>query len=101
MALSHTAIPASVRAFGQKARFSHSSVPGAPKPFLVTPVPTLSPQHSKLVGRVDAIAASAMTARTLRLPQEPEDAKMTGVTRSLNRRLLGLNVGGSLMRSAS
>lgn len=31
-----------------------------------------------------------------RLPQEPEDARMTGVTRSLPRRLLALNISGTL-----
>ena len=29
-----------------------------------------------------------------RLPHEPEDARMTGVTRSLERRLLALNLSG-------
>ena len=37
-------------------------------------------------------------SRFARLPQEPEDAKLTGVTRSLNRRLLALNLQGSLLR---
>ena len=32
-----------------------------------------------------------------RLPKEPEDARITGVTRSLDRRLLGLNLRGSLV----
>ncbi len=32
----------------------------------------------------------------LRIPKEPEDAKLTGDTRSLDRRVLGLNLGGSL-----
>ena len=31
-------------------------------------------------------------SRFLRLPEEPEDAKITGVTRSLTRRLLALNL---------
>ena len=30
----------------------------------------------------------------LRLPHEPEDARLTGVTRSLERRLLALNIEG-------
>jgi hypothetical protein len=44
-----------------------------------------------------ALGARA-TPRSLfvRLPHEPEDARMTGVTRSLDRRLLALNVNGSL-----
>lgn len=36
--------------------------------------------------------------RFANLPLEPEDARLTGVTRSLNRRLLGLNLHGSLVR---
>jgi hypothetical protein len=33
----------------------------------------------------------------LALPREPEDAKITGATRSLDRRLLALNLRGSLI----
>ena len=49
----------------------------------------------------------ASEARTLpphgfnNLPAEPEDARLTGVTRSLNRRLLALNLHGSLLRRDS
>jgi hypothetical protein len=48
----------------------------------------------------DAVARAAALSknRFARMPHEPEDAKITGVTRSLNRRLLALNVNGSLMR---
>ena len=35
----------------------------------------------------------------LPLPNEPEDARLTGGTRSLDRRLLALNLAGSLARS--
>jgi len=44
-----------------------------------------------------AAAGARAAAKSLfvRLPHEPEDARMTGVTRSLNRRLLALNVNGS------
>jgi hypothetical protein len=34
------------------------------------------------------------------LPKEPEDARITGGTRSLDRRLLALNLSGSSFRSA-
>jgi hypothetical protein len=34
------------------------------------------------------------------MPQEPEDARLTGGTRSLERRLLALNVAGSLPKPA-
>jgi hypothetical protein len=36
----------------------------------------------------------------LPLPKEPEDARLTGGTRSLDRRLLALNLAGSLAKSA-
>jgi hypothetical protein len=42
-----------------------------------------------------ARAAALSKSRFARLPQEPEDARMTGVTRSLQRRLLALNMNGS------
>lgn len=35
------------------------------------------------------------------LPAEPEDARLTGGTRSLSRRLLGLNLTGRLNRPAA
>jgi hypothetical protein len=44
----------------------------------------------------EARAISLGKSRFARLPEEPEDARITGVTRSLNRRLLALNVPGSL-----
>jgi hypothetical protein len=34
------------------------------------------------------------------LPNEPEDAKITGATRSLDRRLLALNLRGSLIHKS-
>jgi hypothetical protein len=49
----------------------------------------------------EARAISLTKSRFARLPQEPEDARITGVTRSLNRRLLALNVSGSLRMSAA
>ncbi|CAN5428351.1 hypothetical protein BH10ACI4_BH10ACI4_22220 [soil metagenome] len=44
-------------------------------------------------GRTAAIGRTAFVA----LPKESEDAKITGATRSLDRRLLGLNLRGSRM----
>jgi len=55
-------------------------------------------QRPTLVAGPEARAAALSKSRFARLPHEPEDARMTGVTRSLNRRLLALNVAGSLMR---
>jgi len=53
--------------------------------------------------RIPILDASARAvvlskSRFARLPQEPEDARLTGVTRSLHRRLLALNLHGSLLR---
>jgi len=42
-----------------------------------------------------AHSAALSRSRFARLPQEPEDARITGVTRSLQRRLLALNLKGS------
>lgn len=52
-----------------------------------------------LVGGAEARAMALSKSRFAPMPEEPEDARMTGVTRSLTRRLLALNVRGSLMRS--
>ncbi len=49
-----------------------------------------------LVAGPAARAAALSKSRFSRMPQEPEDARMTGVTRSLNRRLLALNLYGTL-----
>jgi hypothetical protein len=46
-----------------------------------------------------ARAAALSKSRFARLPQEPEDARMTGVTRSLQRRLLALNVNGTRVQT--
>ena len=60
-------------------------------------------RDSKGLGFRHAVAANAATrahskekSRFSRLPQEPEDARITGVTRSLTRRLLALNIMGTL-----
>jgi hypothetical protein len=45
-----------------------------------------------IAGRKGRTASTAFIA----LPKEPEDAKITGATRSLDRRLLALNINGSL-----
>lgn len=47
--------------------------------------------------RKPAISASAQECLSL-FPHEPEDARLTGSTRSLYRRLLALNLPGSLTR---
>ena len=64
-----------------------------------TPIP--STRSNMLVSAVAArrqpISRPAGPAHTLfALPKEPEDARLTGGTRSLDRRLLALNVAGTL-----
>jgi hypothetical protein len=54
---------------------------------LVTAVTTFPP----IPGRQPAPRASV-----IQMPREPEDAVLTGGTRSLDRRLLALNLSGSL-----
>ena len=57
------------------------------RPYLVA-LPTSKQQRK--------IAGPNPLAHFVRLPQESEDARITGDTRSLNRRLLGLNIQGTL-----
>ena len=63
--------------------------------------PTPNTRSSMLVSSVPArrqpLARSTGPAHSLfSLPKEPEDARLTGGTRSLDRRLLALNVAGTL-----
>lgn len=80
------AVPASVRRPIESSRFAQGLMQRA--------------QKSTLVAGPEARALSLAKSRFARLPQEPEDARITGVTRSLTRRLLGLNVPGSLRMSS-
>lgn len=57
-----------------------------------------SQSRKPLMAGPEARAAALAKSRFARLPQEPEDARMTGVTRSLSRRLLALNLYGSLLK---
>lgn len=52
-------------------------------------------QRPVFVAGPAARAAALSKSRFSRLPQEPEDARLTGVTRSLTRRLLALNLRGT------
>src|ERR1700734_191796 len=73
-------------------RFQTSS-PGAraSSGFLVTTVtPRRQPNHQP----------GSRVGNLLTMPKEPEDARLTGGTRSLERRLLALNVAGSLPKPA-
>ncbi len=78
------AVPSSLRKPVESSRFAQGLMARAQKPVLVA--------------GPEARAIALTKSRFERLPQEPEDARMTGVTRSLNRRLLALNVQGSLLR---
>lgn len=63
-----------------------------PSGVLVTTVTPIRPPASRLPMPRSNILLS--------LPKEPEDARLTGGTRSLDRRLLALNLsGGSVVRS--
>lgn len=86
MSLMRNAVPASVRKPVESSRFAQGLMQRA--------------QKSPLIAGPEARAVSLAKSRFARLPQEPEDARITGVTRSLNRRLLALNVPGSLRISS-
>jgi hypothetical protein len=81
--LQHTS-PASLRAGNSVARENRGSFAPDPRPYLVTG------QHRKSV-------ISAQQYLTL-FPHEAEDARLTGSTRSLFRRLLALNLPGATNR---
>jgi len=70
-----------------------SSAPGTgiPSGLLVTSV---TPRRQLTV------PPTSQPGKLFSLPKEPEDAKLTGGTRSLDRRLLALNVAGTLPRPA-
>ena len=86
MSMIRNAVPASLRRPVESSRFVQAMA--------------ARPQRSTMMlASPEARAISVTKSRFARLPQEPEDARMTGVTRSLNRRLLALNVSGSLRMS--
>lgn len=65
-----------------------TSTPNTRTNLLVSSIPARRPPATNPQGP---------TMRTLfSLPKEPEDARLTGGTRSLDRRLLALNVSGTL-----
>jgi hypothetical protein len=86
MSLMRNAVPASVRKPVESSRFAQGLIQRAQKPMLIA--------------GPEARALSLAKSRFARLPHEPEDARMTGVTRSLYRRLMALNVPGSLRMSS-
>ena len=78
-------IPASMRKPAESSRFARDLI--------------VRGQRLPLVAGPEARATALAKSRFSRLPQEPEDARMTGVTRSLQRRLLALNIKGSLLQT--
>jgi len=77
------AMPSSLRKPVEPSRFAQNLINRAQRPMLI-------PAGS-------AHSAALLKSRFARLPQEPEDARLTGVTRSLQRRLLALNLKGTLL----
>jgi len=86
MSLIRNAVPASLRRPLESSGFASGLMARA--------------KNAALSAGPEARAMSLGRSRFARLPQEPEDARITGVTRSLNRRLLALNVPGSLRISS-
>ena len=80
MATLQSHIPASLRSNSPSRRAnSGNTTTEDSRPYLVA-------------GRKERTACTTFLA----LPKEPEDAKITGATRSLDRRLLALNIRGTL-----
>ena len=86
MSLLKNAVPASLRMPLEISRFAQNLASRSLRP--------------SLVAGPEARAAALLKSRFARLPHEPEDARLTGVTRSLNRRLLALNLSGTLQRQS-
>jgi hypothetical protein len=83
----HDAAPSSLRKPVESSRFAYNLTTRSNRPTMMAAGP--------------ARAAALSKSRFARLPQEPEDARMTGVTRSLQRRLLALNVNGTRIQMDS
>ncbi len=81
----HDATPSSLRRPVEPSRFAYNLTTRSNRPVMMAAGP--------------ARAAALSKSRFARLPQEPEDARMTGVTRSLQRRLLALNVNGTRIQA--
>ncbi len=82
----YDATPSSLRKPVEPSRFAQNLTIRSNRPVMMSAGP--------------ARAAALSKSRFARLPQEPEDARMTGVTRSLQRRLLALNMKGSRLETS-
>jgi hypothetical protein len=78
-----THIPASLRIGTPSKRANAGNLTDSSRPYLI----------AGRKGRTPAVGRTAFLA----LPKEAEDARITGTTRSLDRRLLALNMNGSRM----
>jgi hypothetical protein len=94
MAIFQQNLPASVR-FGPPAPQDIRGVPATDRrPYLVTPTPRRNATSTR--------PTVASTSQYLALfPHESEDARLTGATRSLYRRLLALNLPRTVVRAES
>jgi hypothetical protein len=91
MAIFQQTLPASVR-FGSPAPLQNRGAPATDRrPYLVTD----PPRRPVTSARRPVASASQYLAL---FPHESEDARLTGATRSLYRRLLALNLPGSSAR---
>ena len=79
MANLKNAVPSSLRKQVESSRFAYELMARSQRP------------EGQLLAANESRSMAAKS-RFARLPQEPEDAKITGVTRSLTRRLLALNL---------
>jgi hypothetical protein len=82
----YDATPSSFRKPVEASRFAHNLAARSNRPVIMA--------------SGAARAAALSKSRFARLLQEPEDARLTGVTRSLQRRLLALNMKGSRVETA-
>ncbi len=83
MAILQTHIPASLRSTIPSRNANPGNLTEASRPYLI----------AGRKGRTPSVGKTAFLA----LPKESEDARITGATRSLDRRLLALNLRGSQM----
>jgi hypothetical protein len=67
----------------------------------MSPKPYSSVKQAFSFAKPELRAITMVKSRFSPMPQEGEDAKLTGSTRSLERRLLALNVSGSRMNPGS
>ncbi len=80
MANLKNAVPSSLRKQVESSRFAYDLMARSARP------------EGQLLASSESRSIPVAKSQFARMPQEPEDAKITGVTRSLTRRLLALNM---------